>query len=117
MDNWEKLKQILAIMNQEVYHGFLFSERNLQDLIHIRNEIMNKKQDEEENPYCPTCGSCGKENCCPPSKCKFGLSYVSNLQNELLATRKALAIYIKKAGWEPSEKIIDQEIKFYGHEK
>ena len=114
MDSWEKLKNILAIMNQEVYHGFLFSERNLQDLIHARDEIMNKQEHKESNPYCPTCGSCGKKDCCPPTRCKFGVSYIDNLRREIWSTRKALAAYIKMSGFNPTEDIINQEIEFYG---
>lgn len=114
MDSWEKLKNILAIMNQEVYHGFLFSDSSLEDLIHARNEIMNKQQYKENNPYCPTCGSCGEKNCCPPTRCKFGVSYIDNLRIEISSTRKALSEYIKMKGFEPTEEIINQEIKFYG---
>ena len=114
MDSWEKLKNILAILHQEVYHGFLFSERNLQDLVHARNEILNKQQHKEDSPYCPTCGSCGEEGCCPPTRCKFGLSYIDNLRKEISSTRKTLAVYIKKTGFNPTEDIINQEIEFYG---
>ena len=72
--------------------------------------------------YCPTCGSCGKVECCPPMRCKFGLSYIDGLNKEIQTlklelekTRKALAQYIKKAGFEPTEQTIDNEVKFYGN--
>lgn len=26
--------------------------------------------DEEINPYCPACGSCGETGCCPPTMCQ-----------------------------------------------
>lgn len=71
--------------------------------------------------YCSTCGSCGELDCCPPNKCKFGLKYIeylnnkiSKLEKENLSTRKALNAYIKKAGWNTSDDIINQEIEFYG---
>ena len=22
------------------------------------------------SPYCPSCGACGEEGCCPPTRCK-----------------------------------------------
>ena len=72
--------------------------------------------------YCPTCGSCGKVECCPPMKCKFGLSYIDGLNKEIQTlklelekTRKALAHYIKKTGFEPTKQTIDNEVKFYGN--
>jgi hypothetical protein len=113
MNNWDKLKHTLAIMTQQVYYGFIFSERNLQDLIHMRNEIMNNEEI-KKNPYCPTCGSCGKNECCPPSRCKFGINYIQNMQKELLATRKTLAVYIEMQGYKATEEIINQEINFHG---
>lgn len=68
----------------------------------------------EHEFYCSTCGSCGEPGCCPPTRCKFGLSYIKGLNEEIAATRKALAAYIKKAGYEPTEEVINQEIDFYG---
>lgn len=72
--------------------------------------------------YCPTCGSCGEPGCCPPTTCKFGVSYINGLrkdiqwlQENLEKTRKALAHYIKKAGYEPTEETIDNEVKFHGN--
>ena len=77
--------------------------------------------DNDHEVYCSTCGSCGEPGCCPPTKCKYGLSYINGLNKEIISLqedlekcRKTLAHYIKRAGYEPSENIIDQEIKFYG---
>jgi hypothetical protein len=28
--------------------------------------------DIEDNIYCPVCGACGEDGCCPPWKCKQG---------------------------------------------
>ena len=74
-----------------------------------------------EEYYCPTCGSCGEPGCCPPTICKFGVSYINGLrkdiqwlQEDLEKTRKALAHYIKKSGYEPTEETINNEVKFYG---
>lgn len=77
--------------------------------------------DNNHEVYCSTCGSCGEPGCCPPTKCKYGLSYIASLnkeiaylQEDLEDTRKTLAYYIKKAGYEPTQEVIDQEIKFHG---
>lgn len=109
MDDWARLKELLAVMNEYVCNGFIFPEETFHEFLQIKNRIMKEK-----GPYCPTCGSCGEESCCPPSRCKFGLSYIANLQKELQMTRKALAKYIEKAGYKATEDIIDQEIEHYG---
>jgi hypothetical protein len=102
----EKLKIILSKMSEYIYNGYNIPVELMQEMHEI---------------YCSTCGSCGKPDCCPPNKCKFGLNYIQNLNKQIedlkkenLATRKALSEYIKKAGWKPDEKIINQEIDFYG---
>lgn len=64
--------------------------------------------------YCPTCGSCGETGCCSPTRCKYGVHYINELREEIVATRKALAAYIKMMKYEVNDEIIDQEIEFYG---
>ena len=105
----ERLKIILSIMSEYVYHGFIFPMEIMKEMHQI---------------YCSTCGSCGELDCCPPNKCKFGLSYIQNLNNQIedlkkenIATRKALESYIKNSGWSITEEIINQEIQFYGNYK
>lgn len=102
----DRLKTIISEMSEYIYNGYIFPVELLKETHDI---------------YCSTCGSCGKLDCCPPNKCKFGLKYIehlnekiSKLEKENLATRKALDVYIKKAGWQTNEDIINQEIKFYG---
>ena len=56
-----------------------------------------KELEEEGNIYCPTCGSCGVEECCPPDKCEhlkcfYGESYAKSYrdlekENESLIAR------------------------------
>jgi len=102
----ERLKIIISEMNEYVYNVYVFPVELLIEMHEI---------------YCSTCGSCGKLDCCPPNKCKFGLNYIAflnqqieDLKKENIATRKALESYIKKAGWNTNEDILNQEIKFYG---
>lgn len=102
----ERLKTLLATMSEYVYHGFIFPVETMREMHEI---------------YCSTCGSCGELDCCPPNKCKFGLSYISllnkkidDLNKENIATRKALGEYIKNAGFNVSEDIIDKEVQYYG---
>lgn len=71
-------------------------------------------EEEFESPYCDTCGSCGEEGCCPPTKCKYGVLYINGLRKEIQATRKTLAVYVAKAGYKVTEDILDQEIDIYG---
>ena len=104
--NQERLKIILATMSEYVYHGYIFPMEIMKEMHQI---------------YCSTCGSCGELDCCPPNKCKFGLKYINELNNnnealskELLATRQTLSEYIKMMGFTPTEKIIGQEIEFHG---
>lgn len=112
MNKWDELKNTMAIMTEYIYNGFMFPRNILHKFLEIRNSIM--EEENFESPYCLTCGSCGEEGCCPPSTCKYGLNYINNMRKELEATRKTLAVYIKKAGYEPTQEIIDQEIEFYG---
>jgi intergrase/recombinase len=102
----DRLKTIISEISEYVYNGYVFPVELLKEMHEI---------------YCSTCGSCGKLECCPPNKCKFGLDYISNLNKQIedlkkenKATRKALDAYIKKAGWKTNEDIINQEIEFYG---
>lgn len=102
----DRLKTIISEISEYVYNGYVFPVELLVEMHQI---------------YCSTCGSCGKLDCCPPNRCKFGLNYIAflnqqieDLKKENLATRKALESYIKKAGWNTNEDIINQEIKFYG---
>lgn len=111
MDKWDKLKTTIAVMNEYVYNGFMFPRNTLHDLVELRNKIM---EENIESSRCPTCGSCGKESCCPSSTCRFGVTYIENLRKELQSTRKALGHYIEMMGYKATEDIIDQEIKFYG---
>ena len=104
--NQERLKIILAIMSEYVYNGFIFPSEIMKEMHQI---------------YCSTCGSCGELDCCPPNKCKFGLNYISHLNQKIddlkkenLATRKALGVYIKKAGYSVNDDIIDKEVEYYG---
>lgn len=110
MNDWDELKNLMAVMNEYVYNGFMFPRNTLHKFLSIRNKIM--EEENFESPYCPTCGSCG-EDCCPPSTCKFGLNYIANLQKELQATRKALSAYIEMMGYKATEETINQEIKYY----
>ena len=110
MDQLDKIKLILAEMYEQTHHGFIFSDDLMSQLIHEKKSITDKK----EVPHCPTCGSCGKENCCAPNKCKFGVSYIDNLRKELSSTRKALGTYIGMRGYNVTEEVINQEIEFYG---
>jgi hypothetical protein len=110
MDELDKIKLILVEMYEQTHHGFIFSDNLMSQLIHEKKSITDKK----EIPHCPTCGSCGKENCCPPNKCKFGVNYINNLRNELSSTRKALGAYIGMKGYNVTEEIINQEVEFYG---
>ena len=111
MDKWNQLKNTMAAMNEYVYRGFMFPRNLLHKFIKVRNEIM--EEDDFESLYCPTCGSCG-EDCCPPSTCKYGVSYINDLRKELACTRKALGAYIQMMGYKVTEDVIDQEIDFYG---
>lgn len=111
MDKWDQLKNTMAAMNEYVYRGFMFPRNLLHKFIKVRNEIM--EEDDFESLYCPTCGSCG-EDCCPPSTCKYGVSYINDLRKELACTRKALGAYIQMMGYKVTEDVIDQEIDFYG---
>ena len=70
-------------------------------------------EEDDDSTYCKTCGSCG-EDCCPPSTCKYGVSYINDLRKELACTRKALSAYIQMMGYKVTEDVIDQEIDFYG---
>jgi len=111
MDKWDQLKNTMAAMNEYVYRGFMFPRNLLHKFIKVRNQIM--EEDDFESLYCPTCGSCG-EDCCPPSTCKYGVSYINDLRKELACTRKALGAYIQMMGYKVTEDVIDQEIDFYG---
>ena len=47
-----------------------------------------------DSPYCPTCGACGEEGCCPPDRCKhlicfYGEHYVRTYR-DLEAENKRL---------------------------
>jgi hypothetical protein len=102
----DRLKTIISEMSEYIYNGYIFPVELLKEMHDI---------------YCSTCGSCGELDCCPPNKCKFGLNYISHLNkkiedlnNENLATRKALGVYIKKAGYNVTEDIIDKEVEYYG---
>jgi hypothetical protein len=102
----DRLKIILSEISEYIYNGYIFPVELLKEMHDI---------------YCSTCGSCGELDCCPPNKCKFGLKYIASLNQQIedlkkenAATRKALDIYIKKAGWSTNEEIINQEINFYG---
>lgn len=102
----DRLTIILLEMYQYIHYGY-----------NIPMELMFEMHD----IYCTTCGSCGKLECCPPSTCKFGLNYIKSLNDKIeqlksenKSTRKALEVYIKKAGWQTNEDIINQEIEFYG---
>lgn len=112
MNQWDELKNVMAFMTECIYNGFMFPRNALHKFLEIRNKIM--EEETLESPYCLTCGSCGEEGCCPSSTCKYGLNYINNMRKELEATRKTLAVYIKKAGYEPTQEVIDQEIEFYG---
>ena len=79
MDKWDQLKDTMAAMNEYVYRGFMFPRNLLHKFIKIRNEIM---EEDNDSTYCKTCGSCG-EDCCPPSTCKYGVSYINDLRKEL----------------------------------
>jgi hypothetical protein len=111
MDKWDQLKNSMAAMNEYVYRGFMFPRNLLHKFIKVRNQIM--EEDDFESLYCPTCGSCG-EDCCPPSTCKYGVSYINDLRKELACTRKALGAYIQMMGYKVTEDVIDQEIDFHG---
>lgn len=102
----EKLKIILSKMSEYIYNGYNIPMELMQEMHEI---------------YCSTCGSCGKLDCCPPNKCKFGLNYIQNLNNQIeelkkenIATRKALGFYIKSAGFNVTDDIINKEVKYYG---
>jgi len=110
MDKWNQLKNTIAAMSEYIHNGFMFPTNLLHQFIKLRNEIM---EEDIESPYCKTCGSCGKD-CCPPSTCKYGVSYINNLREELSCTRKALGAYIQMMGFNVTEEIINQEIDFHG---
>ena len=112
MDKWNELKNTMAVMTEYVYNGFMFPTHTMHKFMRIREWIL--EDDEFESPYCPTCGSCGVDGCCPPTTCKYGVDYINDLRKELAATRKALAVYIEKSGYKVTEDIIDQEIEYYG---
>ena len=102
----ERLKIILATMSEYVYHGFIFPMEIMKEMHQI---------------YCSTCGSCGELDCCPPNKCRFGLKYIyelntkiEELKKENIATRKTLGVYIKNAGFNVTEDIINKEVEHYG---
>lgn len=107
-DDWVILKSLLIDITHSIHNDVVPAKETLTKFMGAINNIMDSEV------YCPTCKSCGEEGCCPPSKCKYGLMYIGNLQKELNQTRRTLAAYIKKAGYEPTEEIIDQEIDFYG---
>lgn len=107
--NQDRLKIIISEINEYIYNGYIFPVELLKEMHEM---------------YCSTCGSCGKLDCCPPNKCKFGLNYIESLNKQIedlkkenIATRKALESYIKKDGWSATKEIVDQEIKFYGNIK
>ena len=95
----DRLKTIISEMSEYIYNGYVFPVELLVEMHEI---------------YCSTCGSCGKLECCPPNKCKFGVNYIDNLRKELSSTRKALGTYIGMRGYNVTEEVINQEIEFYG---
>ena len=73
-----ELKRVRKVAAEEV-------ERLTGELAAVRRER------EMATPYCPTCGSCGEPECCPPSKCKhticyYGKDYIKDyeIQKEML---------------------------------
>lgn len=119
MDKWNELKNILTVMTEHVYNGFMYPLSVHHKFLTVRNWIMEDEDFVEV--YCPTCGACGESGCCPPTRCKYGVDYINELrrqqvdiQEELNKTRKALGEYIKMMGFKVTEDIIDQEIEFYG---
>ena len=104
------------ILGEEEVWGSSYYTPTLSEI--VKKLICVLKNDKD---ICDTCKSCGNIECCEPTTCKFGLKYIqslnekiSKLEKENLVTRKTLESYIKKAGWNTSEDIINQEIQFYG---
>ena len=116
MDKWDELKNTIAVMSEYVYNGFMFPRDTFHKFLSIRKQIMENDDNKNFDDYCPTCGSCGENECCPPSRCKFGVSYINELREEIVATRKALGAYIQMMGFQVTEEMIDKEIEFYGRD-
>ena len=64
-----------------------------------------RRERDEASPYCPTCGSCGEPECCPPSKCKhticfYGKDYIKDyeMQKEMLDAALARNAALEEAG-------------------
>jgi hypothetical protein len=114
-----KIREIsMDILGEEEVWGSSYYTPTLLEI--VKKLICLLKNDKD---ICNTCKSCGNIECCGPSRCKFGLKYIENLnqkilklEKENLATRKTLEMYIKKSGWATNEDIINQEIKFYGED-
>ena len=38
----------------------------------LKDEVRHLSDELKHPTYCPTCGACGENGCCPPSQCKHG---------------------------------------------
>lgn len=69
-------------------------------------------KEESDSPYCYTCGACGEDGCCPPTKCvqedgKYCAQYLKILKATYIAHTK---IY-EKLSIELQEEALDIYIK------
>jgi hypothetical protein len=69
----DRLKTIISEISEYVYNGYVFPVELLVEMHEI---------------YCSTCGSCGKLDCCPPNRCKFGLNYIASLNQQIEDLKK-----------------------------
>lgn len=61
----------------------------------LQEDIEHTLEDHLDTIYCKTCGSCGEEGCCSPSRCLYGESNAASY-NELLEENEKLRIQNEK---------------------
>ena len=119
-------KEIFTLLNNTIHsieyknNEELYSSREFKDSTEALKNLIDDIVDRYSS-YCPTCQSCGEEFCCPPTKCKFGVQYIQNLykhinelEQDLIAAKKTVKVYLDKQGYKVYNNTVDQEIKFWG---